>query len=84
VPLEVRSEVVGGLADLGADDERQPGVLDRVQALRREHAGVGHHDQIGAWWRSRKASRTGSRVLVSAVLPSKQCTSSGNPEGVDE
>ena len=33
------------------------------------------------WWRSRNASRTGNRVEVSAVLPSKQCTSSGNPDG---
>ena len=31
------------------------------------------------WWRFWKAVMTGISVLVSALLPSKTCTSSGNP-----
>src|SRR5689334_21474492 len=34
------------------------------------------------WWRSAKPFRTGIKVLVSALLPSNTCTSSGNPEAV--
>jgi len=47
VPGEVRGQVVGRLADPRADDEGESGVLDGVEIGRGQHAGVGHHDQVG-------------------------------------
>jgi hypothetical protein len=47
VRVEVLGQVVRGLADSGADDEREPGVLDLVQVRRGQHAGVGDdHDVV--------------------------------------
>jgi hypothetical protein len=46
VPFEVPGQVVGGLGDPRADDEPEPGVLQRVQVRRREHPGVSDHDHV--------------------------------------
>jgi hypothetical protein len=38
--------LVRGLGDPRADDEPEPGVLQRVQVRRREHSGVSDHDHV--------------------------------------
>ena len=47
VPFEVLGQVVGGLGDPRPDDEREPGVLQRVEVRRGQHSGVGDHDHVG-------------------------------------
>lgn len=39
-------QIVGRLGDPEADDEGEPGVLDRVQVPGRRHPGIGHDHQI--------------------------------------
>jgi hypothetical protein len=46
VPFEVPGQVVRGLGDPRADDEPEPGILQRVQVRRREHPGVSDHNDV--------------------------------------
>ena len=46
VALQVIGQVIGRLAGLRADDEPEPRVLQREQVRRRQHPGVGDHDDL--------------------------------------
>ena len=46
VSFAVRSQVVGGLTDPRPDDERERGVLQRVEVGCRQHPGVGDDDHV--------------------------------------
>jgi hypothetical protein len=46
VPLQVVGQVIRRLADLRADDEPEPGLLQREQVRRRQHPRVGDHDDL--------------------------------------
>ncbi len=43
---EVFDEVVGGFTDPGPDDEREPGIFERVQIRGGEHPRIGNHDDV--------------------------------------
>ncbi len=47
MPVEVGSQVDGGLGLAGADDEAQARVIECLQVARGEHAGIGHDDHVG-------------------------------------
>jgi hypothetical protein len=46
VPGEVLGQVVRRLGDPRADDETEPGVLQRVEVTGREHPGISDHDHL--------------------------------------
>ena len=71
----------GAFITAGTDDEPQAGLIEGGEVRRREHAGIrgDHHRGIGQVMTLAKAVMIGTRVVVSAVLPSKQPIAKGNP-----
>jgi hypothetical protein len=45
--VEMVGQVVGRLAGLRADDEPEPGLLQRQEVGGRQQSGVGDHDDVG-------------------------------------
>ncbi|MFF0818136.1 hypothetical protein ACFYVR_23705 [Rhodococcus sp. NPDC003318] len=46
VPMKMVREVTGWLGDTGADDELQPGLVERLQVAGGKHAGIGGDDHL--------------------------------------
>ena len=86
VPMEMGLQIPGCLGDAGADDERQPS-SSRASRLAAESIPASAATTIGVpsrLWRAGKLVMIGTIVVVSAVLPSKQPISKGNPGAVHQ
>jgi hypothetical protein len=73
-------EEVGLFRDTGAEDEGEPGVLDRVLVRFGVIPASATAVTSVSWCAAMNEVMTGSMVLVSALLPSNAWTISGNPE----
>ena len=77
---DVLGQVGGVLGDPGSDDEREP-ASSRAARFAADSIPVSATTTTScAWWRSRKVFNSGTRVVVSALLPSNRRTSRGSPE----
>ena len=70
---------VGDVGDAGAEDERQPRRLDRALVASETMPASATTVTSASWWAAMNAVIIGSMVVVSARLPSKAATISGNP-----
>ena len=79
--FDVFGQVGGSLGVPGADDEGEPGVLDRVRIARRQHPGIGQDHEVGDAVRLLEGFSTGMIVFFSAGFPSSRCVSRESPDG---
>ena len=79
--MEMGLQIPGRLGDSGADDERQLQLVEGFEIGPGQHPGIGGHHQRRTHQvvALQEAVMIGTIVVVSAVLPSKQPISKGNP-----
>lgn len=81
MPLEVCGQVVGASLIRDPTMNENPASSSALRLAAESIPASATTTMSDTSWRSWNPRRTGSRVVVSALLPSEQHTSSGNPDG---